>query len=175
MHRRDRREEETELLRQIPEWGVVEREGIRRLERVFTYGFAYQLTPHGWQGHLDGRVPMLTQQKGLILTHPEHGPDFEEAHARVMAALPDESPTVLDLGWIALVPKPFSSDQLTRAVPPVRCPCRPARSRTAPSSASCTPSPPPKRNGEPKLPVLRQTLTDSPWDRQSWWDLPSPS
>jgi NAD(P)H dehydrogenase (quinone) len=38
------------------------------LERVFTYGFAYQLTPHGWQGHLDGRVPMLTQQKGLILT-----------------------------------------------------------------------------------------------------------
>lgn len=38
------------------------------LERVFTYGFAYQLTPHGWQGHLDGRVPLLTQQKGLILT-----------------------------------------------------------------------------------------------------------
>lgn len=38
------------------------------LERVFTYGFAYQLTPHGWQGNLDGRVPMLTQQRGLILT-----------------------------------------------------------------------------------------------------------
>jgi hypothetical protein len=30
----------------------------------------------------------MTEQKGLILTHPEHGPDFEEAHAAVMAALP---------------------------------------------------------------------------------------
>jgi NAD(P)-dependent dehydrogenase (short-subunit alcohol dehydrogenase family) len=32
----------------------------------------------------------MTAQAGLILTHPEHGPDFEEAHARVMAALPVE-------------------------------------------------------------------------------------
>lgn len=32
----------------------------------------------------------MTAQKGLILTHPEHGPDFEEAHAALMAALPDE-------------------------------------------------------------------------------------
>lgn len=32
----------------------------------------------------------MTGQKGLILTHPEHGPDFEEMHARIMAALPDE-------------------------------------------------------------------------------------
>jgi NAD(P)-dependent dehydrogenase (short-subunit alcohol dehydrogenase family) len=32
----------------------------------------------------------MTQQKGLILTHPEHGPDFEEIHAKVMAALPQE-------------------------------------------------------------------------------------
>ena len=32
----------------------------------------------------------MTAQKGLILTHPEHGPDFEEAHAAVMAALPVE-------------------------------------------------------------------------------------
>lgn len=32
----------------------------------------------------------MTEQKGLILTHPEHGPDFEEIHARIMAALPDE-------------------------------------------------------------------------------------
>ena len=34
---------------------------------------------------LDG----MTAQKGLILTHPEHGPDFEEAHAAIMAALPE--------------------------------------------------------------------------------------
>ncbi len=32
----------------------------------------------------------MTEQKGLILTHPEHGPDFEEIHAAVMAALPIE-------------------------------------------------------------------------------------
>ena len=32
----------------------------------------------------------MSEQKGLILTHPEHGPDFEEIHAAVMAALPHE-------------------------------------------------------------------------------------
>ena len=38
------------------------------LERVFAYGFAYSLTPAGWDGHLEGRVPLLTQRKGLIIT-----------------------------------------------------------------------------------------------------------
>ena len=38
------------------------------LERVFTYGFAYTLDPEGWKGNLDARVPMLTQDKGLIVT-----------------------------------------------------------------------------------------------------------
>jgi NAD(P)H dehydrogenase (quinone) len=38
------------------------------IERVFTYGFAYTLTPQGWKGDLGGRVPMLTQEKGLIVT-----------------------------------------------------------------------------------------------------------
>jgi NAD(P)-dependent dehydrogenase (short-subunit alcohol dehydrogenase family) len=32
----------------------------------------------------------MTRQDGLILTHPEHGPDFEEIHAKLMAALPKE-------------------------------------------------------------------------------------
>jgi len=32
----------------------------------------------------------MTEQRGLILTHPEHGPDFEEIHAAIMAALPNE-------------------------------------------------------------------------------------
>ncbi len=32
----------------------------------------------------------MTRQDGLILTHPEHGPDFEEIHEKVMAALPEE-------------------------------------------------------------------------------------
>ena len=37
-------------------------------ERVFAYGFAYTLEPEGWKGNLDGRVPLLTQEKGLIIT-----------------------------------------------------------------------------------------------------------
>jgi NAD(P)H dehydrogenase (quinone) len=37
-------------------------------ERVFAYGFAYTLDRDGWKGHLEGRVPLLTQQKGLIIT-----------------------------------------------------------------------------------------------------------
>jgi NAD(P)-dependent dehydrogenase (short-subunit alcohol dehydrogenase family) len=32
----------------------------------------------------------MTNQDGLILTHPEHGPDFEEIHEKLMAALPVE-------------------------------------------------------------------------------------
>jgi NAD(P)H dehydrogenase (quinone) len=38
------------------------------MERVLTYGFAYTLTPKGWRGDLNGRVPLLTQEKGLIVT-----------------------------------------------------------------------------------------------------------
>jgi hypothetical protein len=32
----------------------------------------------------------MTAQTGLILTHPEHGPDFIELHETMMAALPVE-------------------------------------------------------------------------------------
>jgi NAD(P)-dependent dehydrogenase (short-subunit alcohol dehydrogenase family) len=32
----------------------------------------------------------MTRQDGLILTHPEHGPDFIEMHEKIMAALPQE-------------------------------------------------------------------------------------
>ena len=37
-------------------------------ERVFAYGFAYTLTRQGWQGDLEGRVPLLSQEKALIIT-----------------------------------------------------------------------------------------------------------
>ena len=37
-------------------------------ERVFAYGFAYTLSREGWNGQLEGRVPLLTQEKGLIIT-----------------------------------------------------------------------------------------------------------
>ena len=38
------------------------------IERVFSYGFAYSLTPNGWQGDVSGRVPLLKHQKALILS-----------------------------------------------------------------------------------------------------------
>lgn len=37
-------------------------------ERVFAYGFAYTLEPKGWRGDLEGRVPLFTQAKALVLT-----------------------------------------------------------------------------------------------------------
>lgn len=37
-------------------------------ERVFAYGFAYTLTREGWAGDLTGRVPLLSQEKALIIT-----------------------------------------------------------------------------------------------------------
>ncbi|HXD55522.1 MAG TPA: NAD(P)H-dependent oxidoreductase [Solirubrobacteraceae bacterium] len=37
-------------------------------ERVFAYGFAYTLNRAGWQGDLEGRIPMLSQEKALIIT-----------------------------------------------------------------------------------------------------------
>jgi NAD(P)H dehydrogenase (quinone) len=37
-------------------------------ERVFNYGFAYALTPHGWEGNVSGRVPLLRHRKALVIT-----------------------------------------------------------------------------------------------------------
>ncbi len=37
-------------------------------ERVFTYGFAYALTPEGWQGYVKGRIPLMHQQKALVIS-----------------------------------------------------------------------------------------------------------
>jgi len=38
------------------------------IERVFTYGFAYSLTPEGWKGELKGRVPLFKHEKALIIS-----------------------------------------------------------------------------------------------------------
>jgi NAD(P)H dehydrogenase (quinone) len=50
-------------------------------ERVFTPGFAYTLTPEAWRtGALDGRVPLLRQEKALVMNttfFPEA--DYERA------------------------------------------------------------------------------------------------
>lgn len=37
-------------------------------ERVFAYGFAYTLNSEGWRGDLEGRIPLLSQEKALIIT-----------------------------------------------------------------------------------------------------------
>jgi NAD(P)H dehydrogenase (quinone) len=38
------------------------------IERVFTYGFAFNLTPEGWQGEIGGRVPLFKHEKALIMS-----------------------------------------------------------------------------------------------------------
>jgi NAD(P)H dehydrogenase (quinone) len=38
------------------------------VERVFTYGFAYKLTAAGRQGDVHGRIPLLRQQKALLMS-----------------------------------------------------------------------------------------------------------
>jgi NAD(P)H dehydrogenase (quinone) len=38
------------------------------IERVFTYGFAYSLTPDGWRGDIKGRVPLFKHEKALLIS-----------------------------------------------------------------------------------------------------------
>jgi NAD(P)H dehydrogenase (quinone) len=37
-------------------------------ERVFAYGFAYTLDAEGWRGNLDGRVPLLSHERAILIT-----------------------------------------------------------------------------------------------------------
>jgi len=37
------------------------------IERVFTLGFAFGLSPEGWRGDLDGRIPLLKLEKALVV------------------------------------------------------------------------------------------------------------
>jgi len=37
------------------------------IERVFTLGFAFGLSPDGWRGDIRGRVPLLTHEKALVM------------------------------------------------------------------------------------------------------------
>ena len=55
------------------------------LERVFAYGFAYQLTPHGWDGRLDGQSPAADPAEALIITPTFFTSDeYERGWARAM-------------------------------------------------------------------------------------------
>jgi NAD(P)H dehydrogenase (quinone) len=37
------------------------------IERVFTLGFAFALTPDAWKGDIRGRIPLLRHEKALII------------------------------------------------------------------------------------------------------------
>jgi NAD(P)H dehydrogenase (quinone) len=37
------------------------------IERVFTLGFAFGMTPQAWRGDVSGRIPLLTHEKALVL------------------------------------------------------------------------------------------------------------
>ena len=37
------------------------------IERVFSLGFAFGLTPEGWRGDIKGRIPLLKHEKALII------------------------------------------------------------------------------------------------------------
>jgi NAD(P)H dehydrogenase (quinone) len=38
------------------------------IERVFTYGFAFSMKPDGWQGEIQGRIPLFKHEKALIIS-----------------------------------------------------------------------------------------------------------
>jgi NAD(P)H dehydrogenase (quinone) len=38
------------------------------IERVFTLGFAYELSAAGWSGDVNGRIPLLTHKRALVMT-----------------------------------------------------------------------------------------------------------
>ncbi len=61
------------------------------IERVFTLGFAYGLTPEGWKGDISGRVPLLTHDKALIIQTTIFGERAYQAGLRdAMTLLMDE-------------------------------------------------------------------------------------
>jgi len=38
------------------------------IDRVFTLGFAFELSAEGWAGDVDGRIPLLKHEKALIIS-----------------------------------------------------------------------------------------------------------
>jgi NAD(P)H dehydrogenase (quinone) len=61
------------------------------IERVLAYGFAYSLTPEGWQGEMSGRVPLLQQQKALIINTTFFSEsDYEQGFGDAIRTLVDD-------------------------------------------------------------------------------------
>jgi NAD(P)H dehydrogenase (quinone) len=89
-------------------------------ERVFAYGFAYTLTPEGWQGDLQGRVPLLSQDKALILTptfftQEEYDKGWREAMDTVISSWGLQMAGVKDARHVYFYAVVAASDQQRRA------------------------------------------------------------
>jgi NAD(P)H dehydrogenase (quinone) len=59
------------------------------IDRVFSYGFAYALTPEGWQGNAAGRIPLLRLKKALVLSttffkEADYQQGFRDAMGRIV-------------------------------------------------------------------------------------------
>ena len=60
-------------------------------ERVFSYGDAYALTPAGWQGEVQGRVPLLHHDKALVIsTTLFNEADYQAGLEKAMATMIDD-------------------------------------------------------------------------------------
>ncbi len=58
-------------------------------ERVFAYGDAYALTPEGWRGEVNGRVPLLHHEKALVISttlfrEEDYKADWEAPMTRII-------------------------------------------------------------------------------------------
>lgn len=61
------------------------------IERVFTLGFAFGLSPEGWRGDVGGRIPLLRHEKALIMQSTIFDERTYQAGLKdAMAALIDE-------------------------------------------------------------------------------------
>jgi NAD(P)H dehydrogenase (quinone) len=59
------------------------------VERVFTLGFAFELSAAGWAGDVGGRIPLLKHEKALIINttifdQASYGAGIGEAMGRLM-------------------------------------------------------------------------------------------
>ena len=61
------------------------------IERVFTLGFAFAITPEAWRGDIRGRVPLLKHEKALIIqTTVFDKQAYQAGFANAMKVLIDE-------------------------------------------------------------------------------------
>jgi NAD(P)H dehydrogenase (quinone) len=60
-------------------------------ERVFSYGDAYALTPAGWRGEVQGRVPLLDHEKALVISTTLFSEaDYQAGLEKAMATIIDD-------------------------------------------------------------------------------------